>query len=194
MYKTTISVICGLSLLASAGAAAAQKPAAKSEAPEPTRAMTSSDVGRSSIEGAVTTPLRDVNLVRAEIPDVLNRAAVNPYARPAKLTCAALRPEIAALNDALGEDFDEAPVKEDGTRSTAYGLVSSAVADVIPMRGWIRKLSGAEKHDKRVQEAILAGTARRAYLKGLGQSKGCKAPSAPRTVVATAGRTPAAKK
>ena len=193
MYRTTISLICGMGLLAGAGEAAAQKPAPKAEPSESTRAMTSSDVGRSGLEGAVTTPLRDANLIRAEIPEVLTRAVVNPYARPAKLTCAALRPEITALNDALGEDFDEAAVKEDGTRSTAYGLVSSAVADVIPMRGWLRKLSGAEKHDKRVQEAILAGAARRGYLKGLGQSKGCKAPSAPRPVVASAPR-PAAKK
>jgi hypothetical protein len=124
--------------------------------------------------------------MRSDIPEVLVHAAANPYARPTRISCAVLLPEITALNDALGVDFDETPVKEGGARSTAFGLVSSTVADVIPLRGWIRKLSGAEKHDKRVQEAILAGTARRAYLKGLGQSKGCQAPSAPRTIVASA--------
>ncbi|HEY9233996.1 MAG TPA: hypothetical protein VIP08_03100, partial [Phenylobacterium sp.] len=122
MRRATIFLVCGLSLLAGGAAAQEKKPADEAEG----RAMTSSQVGKSSLEGAITTPLRDINVLKAEAPEVLVRAAANPYARPAKLTCAALRPEIAALDDALGDDFDEAPIRKDGTRATAYGLVSTA--------------------------------------------------------------------
>ena len=43
----------------------------------------------------------------------------------------------------------------------------------------MRKLSGAERHDKLVQAAIIAGFTRRAYLKGLGETKGCNPPATP---------------
>jgi hypothetical protein len=49
----------------------------------------------------------------------------------------------------------------------------------VPFRGWVRKLSGAERYSKEVAAAIAAGTVRRAYLKGLGEAKGCAAPAAP---------------
>lgn len=58
-------------------------------------------------------------------------------------------------------------------RKGAYGVVASIVSDVIPMRSWIRKLSGAERRNRQVQEAIAAGIARRSYLKGIGQARGC---------------------
>lgn len=184
MHRMMVSLIGGLGLLATASAAAAQHPAPQQPAG---RAMTSSEMGKSSIEGAVTTPLRDINVLKSEIPPALLHAAANPYA-PAPRTCAALRPEIEALNEALGEDFDEAPIQKDGTRATAYSLVSTATSSVIPLRGWVRKLSGAEAQDARIQNAILAGTARRSYLKGVGQAKGCKAPIAPRTLAAAPGK------
>jgi hypothetical protein len=57
--------------------------------------------------------------------------------------------------------------------------MASAASDVIPFRGWVRKLTGAERHDKLVQSAITAGAVRRAYLKGLGEAKGCNPPATP---------------
>ena len=56
-----------------------------------------------------------------------------------------------------------------------------AAADVIPFRGWVRRLTGAERYSREVAAAIAAGTIRRAYLKGLGAAAGCSAPAAPRT-------------
>jgi hypothetical protein len=44
----------------------------------------------------------------------------------------------------------------------------------------VRKLSGAERYERKVAAAIAAGSVRRAYLKGLGQAAGCAAPAAPR--------------
>ena len=37
---------------------------------------------RESVEGAVTTPLRDLNVDRVDIPAVLLQAISDPYARP----------------------------------------------------------------------------------------------------------------
>jgi hypothetical protein len=54
-----------------------------------------------------------------------------------------------------------------------------AAESVIPFRGWIRKLDGAERHSKEVAAAIAAGSVRRAFLKGVGQTLGCAAPAAP---------------
>lgn len=155
--------------------------------------MTSSDQSRESLRGAVTSPLRDVNLVRTDIPPILRQAVKNPYARSGQRSCATLRKDIGDLNAVLGDDFDERgtdPEQGGNSRKTAYGAVASVVSDVIPMRSWVRKLSGAEAHDREVQEAIAAGISRRSYLKGVGQGRGCKPPAAPRVV---AGTLPAVK-
>jgi len=157
------------------------------------RPLTSSEQSRESLQGAVTSPLRDVNLIKTDIPPILVQAVNNPYARSGQRGCAALRKDIGDLNEVLGDDFDERSPERgsDGNdRKTAYGVVASVVSDVIPMRSWIRKLSGAERRDREVQEAIAAGIARRSYLKGVGQARGCKPPAAPRAI---AGTRPAVK-
>jgi hypothetical protein len=58
-------------------------------------------------------------------------------------------------------------------------LASSA----IPYRGCVRRLSGAERHDRLVQAAIEAGAVRRGYLKGLGEARGCDPPATPSHVL-----------
>ena len=87
------------------------------------------------------------------------------------------------LNHALGADLDEEAKDEDDLmdqgRVTALGAVAGFTQDVIPFRGWVRKLTGAEQHDKLVQSAIVAGGVRRAYLKGLGEARGCNPPATP---------------
>jgi hypothetical protein len=61
----------------------------------------------------------------------------------------------------------------------AVSLVKDTAEGVIPMKSWVRKLSGAEKNDKRVRQAVLAGEIRRAFLKGLGVMHDCRWPAAP---------------
>ena len=56
-------------------------------------------------------------------------------------------------------------------------IVSFEPGGAIPFRGVVRKLSGAESHDRLVQSAIIAGNVRRAYLKGLGEARGCMPPA-----------------
>jgi hypothetical protein len=195
------SLLASLSVvpvLAFANPVSAQTQSAPSEqsstyrAPEQ-RPMTSSDESRESLQGAVTSPLRDANLIKTDIPPILLQAVANPYARAGQRSCATLRNEIVNLNQVLGDDFDERTPESGGKgidRKSAYGLVASVVSDVIPMRSWIRKLSGAERRDRQVQEAIAAGIARRSYLKGIGQARACKPPASARR---TAGALPTTK-
>lgn len=192
-----------------AGAALAQtRPAGKApptrSAPPPpdpdNQVKTSDQLKRESVQGAASAPLRDLNVVRSKVPDVLLQALEDPYARPPRsFKCAALIALVRPLDHALGPDIDRLPPGDenlmDRGRSTALGAAADLASDAIPFRGWVRKLSGAEGHDKLVQSAIIAGNVRRAYLKGLGEAKGCMPPATPsheRAVVKQA-VTPAGK-
>lgn len=144
---------------------------------------TSSRVGE-----AVTAPLADLNLLRTKIPPVLIEAQKSPYQLPAVSNCEVLAEEIRTLDEALGPDLDaprpdgDPTLLERGTEEAgdaAIGAIKSAAVGWIPYRGWVRKLTGAEKHSKEVASAITAGIVRRAYLKGLGQAQGCPAPASP---------------
>lgn len=140
------------------------------------------------VGGAIVTPLHDVNLIRTKIPDSLLDAVDAPYARPRPLTCPEVAAEIAPLDDALGPDLDR-PVNsrnvgllqrgETMAGDAAVGALRDAAGDLVPMRSWVRMLSGAERHDKLVAAAITAGGVRRAYLKGLGLAKNCGLPAQP---------------
>lgn len=138
---------------------------------------------------AATTPLSDLNLVHAPIPAVLVAAQKAPYGAPAERSCSALAAEVAALDAVLGADLDTPPPPNDpglverganAAGDAAVGALRGAAEGVVPFRGWVRKLTGAERYSRAVAAAIAAGTVRRSYLKGIGQSLGCAAPAAPR--------------
>lgn len=123
---------------------------------------------------AVVQPLKDLSLVRERPPDVLLRAAAAPYA-PAP-SCEAMAAEIAELDAALGPDVDVKPT-DGGGADMAADLVGGAVRGALglPFRGVVRKISGAEKRDRDMARAILAGVVRRAYLKGVRAAQACPA-------------------
>ena len=138
-----------------------------------------------TVTQVATTPLSDLNLVRADIPPVLIAAQKAPYAVPAERGCEAQGKDIQALDAVLGADLDTHvtaanPSLVDRGGDAASGALRGAAEGIVPFRGWVRKLSGAERYAKEVAAAIAAGTIRRAYLKGLGQAAGCAAPAAPR--------------
>lgn len=145
---------------------------------------TTSEADRAGVKGVAEAPLRDLNVLRTMIPAVLLQAMADPYERPGLARCSDLLDRLKPLDEALGEDLDVTSKEgEDGMvakgKTTVLTVASGAASSVIPFRSWIRKLSGAEQHDKFVQAAITAGAVRRAYLKGLGEAKGCEPPATP---------------
>jgi hypothetical protein len=142
---------------------------------------------KSSVADAATTPLSDLHLVHADIPAALVAAQKAPYAVPAD-ACTALLAEVRALDEVLGPDLD-APatptnpglIERGGSAvgGAAVGALKGAAEGVVPFRSWVRKLSGAERYAKDVAAAIAAGTVRRAFLKGIGVSRGCAAAAKP---------------
>ena len=146
--------------------------------------------GDRNLESAAETPLRNANLVKQEIPPVLTAAMANPYARPRLVSCKAITGEVANLTAALGPDFDAGVAGDQG--HLAPSAVRVAANTFIPFQGLLRFVSGAEAHDRQVVRAIIAGSARRSYLKGLGEARGCRSPAAParaETPTATRHRT-----
>ena len=140
------------------------------------------------LAAAAVTPLNDLNLLHTKIPAVLLAAQRGPYAPPVDPTCEGLRSEVRQLDAALGEDLDvpQAPggpsLVERGRadlREAAVGAVKSNAETLIPFRAWVRKLTGAERASRQVTRAIAAGIVRRAYLKGLGEARGCQPPACP---------------
>jgi hypothetical protein len=138
---------------------------------------------------AFTAPLEDLNLRRENIPAILESAITKPYDLTGLDHCDAISAEVTQLDALLGRDFDEPPPPKDTSTMTekgsrmankaAVGSVRNATRSLIPFRGLVRQMTGAEKHQKEVDTAIQAGKVRRAYLKGVGMNKNCAPPAAP---------------
>jgi len=121
-------------------------------------------------------PLNDLNLVKSKIPAILRSARENPYAIPSDPECASLNTIIDDLDSVLIPDFDATEAQKINykkNRKAASQAINSAVKSLVPFRGWLRKLSGAERHSKQVAKAIAAGITRRAFLKGIRSTKQC---------------------
>lgn len=137
---------------------------------------------------AAVTPLNDLNLVKAEIPPLLQQIQSQPYRVPAGYTCESLTTDIADLDAVLGADLD-APPSEDkpglmergsnAAQNAAIGAFQRTTESVVPFRGWVRKLTGAERRSRRIDAAITAGMARRSFIKGLRASLNCAPVVAP---------------
>jgi len=170
---------CAVAVLAlslGVGAADAALAGKRQKAPQEIP-KTSAEANTESLGSAVAAPLRDINVVRSEIPDLLKKAQIDPYAPPST-GCEPLKAEIAQFDEVLGDDYDDrgddAQSGQGGMAKPVLGVVASTITDVIPMRGWVRRLTGAERHDQMVRDAIKAGFVRRGYLKGLYNAGTCK--------------------
>lgn len=168
MRSALVAGVLALSLGAGADAGERQKDAPKVP-------QTSSEANTDNLGSAVVAPLRDINVVRSEIPELLKKAVADPYAPP-QTGCAPLKAEIQQLDAVLGDDYDDPKDdnKDESLSRPVLGVVASTITDVIPMRGWVRRLTGAERHDQMVREAIKAGFVRRGYLKGLMNAGTCQ--------------------
>lgn len=167
-----------------------------------------------NVGDAASEPLRDLNLMRDQIPPALIRAYARPYDQTGIDTCPAIADQIRQLDLALGPDVDipQAPTQEKDmfnkgaslAADAALEAVRSATGGVLPVRGWLRRLSGAARAEQEAKAVALAGSVRRGYLKAVGQSKGCDWPASPlapqvyqakvaAAQAAAAGQTPPAK-
>lgn len=136
----------------------------------------------SRVGDAIATPFSDLNLVRTEVPAILQQARKTAYAKPENPNCDSLAKEIHNLDVVLGADLDTIRVDAKGNvldkggeelGNAAVGALKSFTSGIVPFRSWIRRLSGADRHEREVGAAGVAGIVRRAYLKGIAQASNC---------------------
>lgn len=125
------------------------------------------------------TPMSDLNLRKSEIPALLITAQEKPYDMTGLSRCSQIAAAVGELDAMLGDDLDMPRTARNWP--SAGRLAQWAVGSFIPFRGAIRELSGANLQERRIQAAVQAGLARRAFLKGSGQAKGCRYPASAAT-------------
>ncbi|MDO6414882.1 hypothetical protein Q4F19_10865 [Sphingomonas sp. BIUV-7] len=120
-------------------------------------------------------PVVDVGAKKTEIPPVLQRAAVNPYATAGMTSCPQLRSSLASLSAVLGPDFRVgANTQENRAGKLAEAGGKTLVNGLVPFRSLVREISGAAPAERRLNAAISAGHARRGFLRGLAVARKCR--------------------
>ncbi len=151
---------------------------------------------------AALTPLEDMGLRKRNIPSILQGLADNPYALPQPMQCDIVKKELDAIDTLLGPDIDapkaaalsaNAQYAETGgeiIHDAVVGFVRSQTS-IIPLRSIVRRITGANKHEKAVNNAIQAGKLRRAYLRGAAEAKFGGSCLAARRIIAESKKTSA---
>ena len=136
---------------------------------------------RRGVSDAAISPLRDVNLIRPEIPPVL-RNLQYPYATATLGGCTDVAREIGQLDAVLGpESYQPGPNRNiwdrggDFVEEQAIEAAQDTAQDLIPFRSWVRRLSGATRAERDALRAVANGQQRRTFLRGYGASLGCPA-------------------
>ena len=116
-----------------------------------------------------------------EVPDKLKAVQEAPYSLAGMGRCAAIIAEVRELDAVLGPDVNAVVEKDaaDKREETAGRLVGMAGRSLIPFSGLVGEVTGANAERRRYAAAVYAGTVRRGFLKGVGLSRGCKAPARP---------------
>ncbi len=116
-----------------------------------------------------------------EVPPKLLAIQGAPYSLAGLGKCAAIIREINELDTVLGPDVNEQVDKDRAKKreETAGRVAGSVAGSIIPFRGLIGEVTGANAERRRYAAAIYAGTVRRGFLKGVGLERGCKAPARP---------------
>lgn len=180
MTRRAASILMAPALLLAVPAMAADpKPAATpAAAPAATPAPAASPTSGKTANGTqIQTPVDDLNLRKQELSPVLQAAVDRPYSLEGLGQCSQLVAAVEELNTALGKDIDLP--QDGGNRLAAGDLMNFAASSVIPFRGLIREVTGAGSRQRQVQEAVLAGFARRSFLKGVGAARNCAYPARP---------------
>ena len=116
-----------------------------------------------------------------EVPAKLQAIQDDPYSLAGIDRCAAIIREITELDAVLGPDVNERADKSRAQKreETAGRVAGSVAGSIIPFRGLIGEVTGANAERRRYAEAVYAGTVRRGFLKGVGLERGCRAPARP---------------
>jgi hypothetical protein len=116
-----------------------------------------------------------------EAPPKLLAIQDDPYSLEGLGKCSAIIREVTELNEVLGPDVNETVDKDRAKKreETAGRVAGSLAGSVIPFRGLIGEVTGANAERRRYAAAVYAGTVRRGFLKGVGLQRGCKAPARP---------------
>jgi hypothetical protein len=101
-----------------------------------------------------------LGLTGAATPAILQKARAAPYNTPAD--CRGLTDELKALDTVLGPEVDQLK-----TQRTKGDMAAGYVRGMVPYRGVVRFLTGADSKDRELQAAVSAGYARRGFLHGL---------------------------
>jgi hypothetical protein len=142
------------------------------EPAKPTQPLANRDVGAMDV---AKTPITDLNIHKNEIPQLLLDAQASPYNTAGLGRCSQIAAAVGEFDAVLGQDVD---LPANATPRVSPGRVAqSVVGSFIPFRGIVRELSGANAQDRALQYAIQSGLARRAFLKGYGEAKGCRYPA-----------------
>jgi hypothetical protein len=114
-------------------------------------------------------------LTGGEIPPLLKQIEADPYKPPVAPACQTVPAEIQEITKIIGADFNSPTVAQ--TREDDYKERGAGVArSLIPYGGAFRAVTGADKKDKALREAVAAGFARRGFLRGVSLNLTCNAP------------------
>ena len=126
-------------------------------------------------EKAIMQPAKDINLTKDKIPVRLAEIRKAPYDLTGIEGCRALTTEITSLRPLLGPDVNEDPKlsRAEKRERKASRLAGGFIGGLIPFRGLVREITGANASRSRYQAALAAGFARRSFLKGIALGQGC---------------------
>lgn len=163
-----------MAMAASAAGATPQDmppPDKAAEAPPPSRLQaTGKAAGK-----IVTQPARDAGVLKTTIPPLLVATAEDPYSLSGLKNCRQIAGAISALNEVLGPDFEaHKAYKDDRAGKLAEAGGKTVVNSLLPFRGLVREVTGAAPAERRRNAAIDAGHARRGFLRGVMQGRGCR--------------------
>jgi hypothetical protein len=120
-------------------------------------------------------PVRDVGILKRQVPPILVKAQEDPYGLEGLRTCKQLAAEIETLNTVLGPDYVAgAEVKENRAGKLAEAGGKTVINSIIPFRSLVREVTGAAPADRRLNAALDAGMARRGFLRGIQAQRGCR--------------------
>ena len=131
-------------------------------------------------EDVAMSPLSDLNVRKKDVPPALEMAMARPYDLSGIKSCKGLTTAIMDLDVVLGDDIDVATgekTDDEKMGNCAGAIAKSVIGSFVPFRGVIRELSGANAQERQWDRALYAGAARRAFLKGMGEQRGCAWPA-----------------